>query len=214
MKKTIYALSCSFLILLSSCSKNDSNIVPSTSTSAESSANISTSGSIKGVNISGEIVGRSVITPQTPLPFMSSYDLAKNRNARILTWTEFGPFTTSAGTLTQIETNKQMVLTGFSNYPTGTYFCNVWICQQKVTLPSSALMDFQGASKTGFANYSTLAQGINVVQSILGNGTTEHTFYTYSIVPMYNAAGQFIYNGTLPVDLTGTTFTYKYLQNI
>ena len=153
-------------------------------------------------------------TATNSYPFMTPFDLSiKNsktpaRNSKTETWTQFGPYTV-AGTLTKIYSNYKLSLINKPPYASGVYFCDIWKLEKQVTLPAGSLMMFQGASKEGYSNYTTQTPGVLVIQN-----SNTYTFVTYSIVPVYNVLGQYIYNGTLPRDLTGGTFTYSYLRDI
>ena len=165
-----------------------------------------------------------VVTSSTPLPIiveqnahlrnqaMASINATSGQNVEApANWTQFGPFTVT-GDLTLTSTNFRVVLGPEQGYATGVYFCDVYRCSKSVTLPAGALMHYDGASKEGYVTPSNPnVIGVNVNQT--GN-TFE--FATWSLVPRYNTAGQNINHSLIPIpiDLTGTEFTYYYVQFI
>lgn len=164
-----------------------------------------------------------IITSDTPLPFMTAYDLSlyegsgKNSAANAKTeatnaWTQFGPFTVNS-TLTKVLTNHKVYISNADQpyYASGYYLCDVYRCIKTVTLQSGDVMLYEGSSKVGYENYSAFDKTEGVVVSQTGN---TYDFFTWSIVPRYTVTGQSLPFRVFPRDLTGTTFTYSYLRNI
>ncbi|MBD2753777.1 hypothetical protein [Spirosoma validum] len=208
MKTFSYFLVTALLFFFIACSdKNSSVVTPYENVKASSQS---------------KIVETAVVTPSTPLPFFTKFDQAKydltkldlsNNNtgssnsgsARKAA----GPFTV-AGNLRMIFHNRKVILgTNQSLYNPGAYFCDVYICDYTLTLPSGQFAGLYGASKNGYNNFDTQVVGINNVQVQDPNtGASTYTFSTYSIVPLTNVLGQPAYVGTIPQDLTGLTYTY------
>ncbi len=190
-------------IVLISCDNSNETIEPA-ETSVEKVENISTV--------------EMVITPVTPLPFMTNYDLnimssyntkiGDKPNSRTTDWQEFGPFTVNS-TLTRIRENTRLFLSNIPGLASGIYICDVYQCTAEVTLPNGAVMLYESSSKVGFVSSSTQEIGVSVSQ--VGN---RYNFYTYSIVPKFTVLGQSLPFSVHPTDLQGTTFTYSYLQFI
>lgn len=201
MKTLVYAVSFA-LLLLSSCTKEDSGVVSPNEIS----------------NSAGKIVETGSINPKTKFPFMTNYDLAakaksvNNGSSRLGISTSnavYGPFTVS-GNLRLVTPNRKTLLTSNQSvYPYGIYFCDIYICEYIFTLPSGAYFSLDSASKFGYDNFSEQTIGVQYTQTLKPSGK-QYTIYTYSIVPNTDTQGRFIYNGTIPTDLTGTTFTYSY----
>jgi hypothetical protein len=201
MKKVVYAMLSVLFLAFSSCSEDKAPIAPKSETTVSTVAN-------------------EIVTPQTPLPFITRFDLSRANvgvsdtkglaNGRIATWTEFGPYTLTPP-LTKILTDHKVFIsnTKIPSLATGNYFCDIYRCVSTVTIPTGALMMYQGSSKTGYSNYSTQDVGVSITQV----GQT-YTFSTFSMIVKYNSIGQTINAGPFPVDLTGTTFNLKYLQDI
>jgi hypothetical protein len=198
MKTFSYFLATALLLFFSACSNNDSSIVAPYEKI--------------GVGSGGKIVETAVITPNTPLPFITKYDLERKSilvNKASSARRASGPFT-QAGNLRLIFSNRKVILgTNQSLYPPGAYFCDVYICDLVVNVSSGQFVGLQGASKYGYSNFDTQQTGINNTQVVGPGGGSSYTFSTYSLVPNYNSAGQYIYAGTIPQDLTGLTYTYS-----
>lgn len=201
MKRLIIALGFfSSLMFLQSCNKQENQVAPSDT-----------------------IVEKGVISNKSVLPFITKYDSDATgslsvtskggRSNAIQAWTEFGPFS-APGTLTKLFDLRKTVLVNQPGLPTGVYFCDIYESKTEVTLPQGALMNFTGASKIGFSNYSDQSVGVNFTETLLSNGSKKYTFSTFSIVPRYTQLGQQISSGALPTDLTGITFNYSYLRNL
>jgi len=199
MKKLTYTLFSALFLLLGSCNKDESLVTPSDKV------------------VTTDITSPSsteIITPETPLPFMTRQDLkiknaaAPGSNLRVATWTEFGPYTVTTAT-TKIATNTKIQIMNSPNYANTIYICDVYSSTATFTTPSGTLMNFKGATKLGYSNYTNQTPGVVINQT----GNT-YSITSYSIVPRYNMIGQSTTQRPIPEDLTGTTFSYTYLQDI
>ena len=196
MKTPIYCL-VFFMLLLDACSNIDSVVVSPYEMTGKST---------------GKVVETAVVTSKTPLPFITEYDLARkgvtNSSARVAQRASSGPFT-QAGNLRLLFSNKKVFLSSNQSlYPVGLYFCDVYICDLVVSLPSGQFLGLMGSSKVGYNDFNTQTTGINNTQVLMPSGGSDYIISTYSLVPNTNAAGQSIYAGTIPQDLTGLTYTY------
>lgn len=219
---TYKLLSVLFLFLfLSSCSKNDLDVIPTSKV-------LSTDKASALMEAGGEAI--ETITPTTPLPFMTKYDLsiknasatnskssasglkASATNLAIAGWTQFGPFTTTAE-LILYQSNVKLYIPHTPNNAAGVYFCDVYRAQKTINLQLGDLFAYESVSKSGYKDPVTQELGVNITQTVTQT-INSYYVYTYSVVPKYTVSGQRVNIGTFPQDLTGTTFTYSYLRNI
>lgn len=196
------------LLFLGSCSKNDSVVLTPEGTFVSSKVP-------KVIPASGVEVERGVITPNTAFPFMTKYDLAEKQSKKINTKGSgrlaalYGPFTVPGNIRVIYPDRKTLLTTNQSLYSVGIYTCDIYICEYKFTLPAGAAFSLDNASKFGYENFSEQILGVTYSQVLRPTGK-EYTIFTYSIIPKTNVEGRYIYIGTIPQDLTGTTFTYSY----
>jgi hypothetical protein len=91
--------------------------------------------------------------------------------------------------------------------PSGIYFCDIYSSSATTTIPTNALLSFDSAAKVGYSDVATLTRGV-VFNS---NSSGDVGFVTYSIVPRFNTIGQQVPFNVLPFDLSGNSFTYRYI---
>lgn len=209
MKKINYLFCLSLLMFFSSCEKND----PSLAISDKIESKV-----LAPDFPPGEILGIDVIKPNSTFPFITKHDLNRKnsisdnlRTSNIMGPEVFGPYDVTS-TLTQVHTNFKMVIAGTS-LPTAIYFCDVYRAEAVVTIPQDAIMSFKnpnGASNYGYSNYQTMERGVSVVQQV-GN---KYTLATYHIIPRYNVSGQRLGIAAMPLDVSGTVYTYSYVTGI
>jgi hypothetical protein len=148
----------------------------------------------------------------------------KLKGARVMAYTEHGPFTTGASGNVEIPGPDgngnvwKMALSGFPGIPTAIYFCRYYEHSIMITLPAGAYLlppslsstniGYQGSAPPNPVGPGT-ATGISYVHF---PATNQYKFTTYTLLPKYAQNGSDMNPGNvrLPSNFTSTTFSYKY----
>ena len=195
MKKIIYGVLMYSAFFFSSCSKEESNVSPS---SKEVLLEVTTP--------NGESIFTNFVANDGKSYSITKYDLSRMKPSSRRGLSTIIPRTAS-GQLSKHLTNAKLIITGSPYYTTGTYFCDVYKSEATITVPSGSFALYTpatGASIKGYASFNnTTSEGS--VASQFGN---TYVFTTYSIIPKFNILGQNISGPTIPRDLTGNVFSY------
>lgn len=148
----------------------------------------------------------------------------KLRSSRTMTYTEHGPFNTPSSGNVEIpgpDGNAKVwkeALSGFPGYVPGIYFCRYYEHSYTLTLPANQWLvpNSVSAANNGYMG----AAPPNPVGPATQTGASftyypalnQYKFVTYTLLPVYDAGGNFVNTGgvRLPTNFSTTTFNYKY----
>ncbi|GAB3518066.1 hypothetical protein [Emticicia fontis] len=195
-----------FCLTLQSC-KDESTLQPVEQKKTESLSAINTTES--KIDTPAKLV--DFLAPDGKKYLVSNSDLVKLKKMKISAAAFKRGIVphTIAGSLSQIGNNVRLYIGGFWQYMEGFYFCKTYTSSASIIVAAGSFVLFDSATSASIPGKITTDVSFVNTGSTMTQASSLHTFNTYSVVPVYNVAGQSVSQYALPQDLTSNVFSYS-----